>query len=96
MDGVLPGAVVPVTGVEIIGEHRLRLTFRDGLVGDVDFSNHRWKGVFTPLRDPRRFARVAIEGPTIVWPEDGLDMAPETLYALAAQHPVRVTSPRAA
>jgi hypothetical protein len=28
-----------VTAVEVIGGHRLRLTFEDGTVGDVDFSD---------------------------------------------------------
>jgi hypothetical protein len=31
-------ALVDVVGVEVVGEYRLRLTFADGLVGDVDFS----------------------------------------------------------
>lgn len=79
-----------------MGAHRLRLTFRDGLVGDVDFGDRDWKGVFEPLRDPERFACVAIEGPTVVWPEDGLDMAPETLYELASQHPHHRPASRAA
>lgn len=30
--------LVDVTGVEVIGEYRLRLTFEDGTVGDVDFT----------------------------------------------------------
>jgi len=93
MDNVLPGDVVPIVGVEVIGEHRLRLAFRDGVVGDVDFSDHDWTGVFEPLRDPRRFAQIAIEGPTIVWPNDGLDMAPEPLYERARR---RQVSPAAA
>jgi hypothetical protein len=41
-----------VTGVEVCGEYRLRLTFDDGTVGDVDFVGHEWRGVFEPLRDP--------------------------------------------
>lgn len=83
-----PGEVIPITHIQVIGDHRLRLTFRNGLVGDVDFTDREWKGVFEPLRDPARFAKVAIEGPTVVWPEDGLDMAPETLYEKALQRPV--------
>jgi hypothetical protein len=80
---VHPGEVVPITGVEVIGDHALRLTFKDGTVGDITFEDHEWEGVFEPLRDPKRFAKVALEGPTISWPEDGLDMAPEPLYAEA-------------
>ncbi len=65
----------------MIGEHRLRLTFADGTVGDVDFTKREWFGVFEPLRDPGVFARVTVdrEAGTIAWP-DGLDMAPEPLY----------------
>ncbi len=76
--------LVDITGVEVIGEYRLRLTFADGTVGDVDFGRRTWSGVFQPLRDPEYFARVAVdpEAGTIAWP-DGLDMAPEPLYAEA-------------
>jgi hypothetical protein len=76
--------LVDITGVEVIGDHRLRLTFEDGTVGDVDFSEHEWRGVFEPLRDPTYFARVAVdpESGTIAWPS-GVDMAPEPLYAEA-------------
>ena len=73
-----------VTGVEVIGKHRLRLTFEDGTVGDVDFSEREWRGVFEPLLDPAYFARVTVdpEAGTITWP-NGVDMAPEPLYAEA-------------
>lgn len=79
-----------VTAVEVIGEHELRLTFDDGTIGDVSFSDREWTGVFEPLRDPARFARVEIDPlfATIVWPEDGLDMAPEPLYADAKRRPL--------
>lgn len=83
--------LVHVTGVEVIGEHRLRLTFEDGAVGDVAFGDHEWRGVFEPLRDPARFAEVSVDEQmgTIVWP-GGLDMAPEPLYEEAT----RVGAPR--
>jgi hypothetical protein len=98
MDDVIsgPGKLVPVTGVEVIGEYRLRLTFGDGTVGDVSFVDREWKGVFEPLRDPRRFARVSIEFGTLVWPDDGLDMAPEPLYERAREHQVPESSRTAA
>jgi hypothetical protein len=75
---------VDITGVEIVGEYRLRLTFADGTVGDVDFSGRVWRGVFEPLGDPEYFSRVAVdpEAGTIAWP-NGLDMAPEPLYVEA-------------
>jgi Protein of unknown function (DUF2442) len=76
-----------VTSVEVSGEYRLRLTFDDGTVGEVDFANREWCGVFEPLRDPDYFARVSvdIEAGTITWP-DGADMAPEPLYTEACRH----------
>ncbi len=83
-----PPPVVPVTHVEVIDEYQLRLTFADGIVGDVGFQDREWRGVFEPLRDPRRFERVCVDpgGSTIVWPEFGLDMAPEPLYEEACRH----------
>jgi hypothetical protein len=78
--------LVHVTGVAVIGDHRLRLLFEDGTVGDVSFGDDEWTGVFEPLRDPARFAKVTVQHGTIVWPEDGLDMAPEPLYEAAREH----------
>ena len=77
--------VHPVS-VQVVGDHRLRLTFEDGLVGDVDFSDETWNGVFEPLRDPSYFARVRVdpEVRTIAWP-NGADMAPEPLYEAASR-----------
>jgi hypothetical protein len=84
--------LVDVTGVEVIGEYRLRLTFADGTIGDVDFRGRDWRGVFQGLNDPAEFARVDIdrEAGTISWP-GGLDMAPEPLYDEARQHLVNRT-----
>jgi len=81
--------LVDVTGVEVIADYQLRLTFADGTAGDVDFTAREWHGVFEPLRDPAYFALVEVdaEAGTITWP-DGLDMAPEPLYEEARRHPV--------
>jgi len=84
--------LVHVTRVNVIGDHELRLAFEDGTVGNVAFDDTEWQGVFEPLRDPQRFARVCVEGGTIVWPDDGLDMAPEPLYEEACRHQVARTS----
>jgi hypothetical protein len=82
-----------VIGVEVNGEFRLRLTFDDGTVGEVDFAGREWRGVFEPLRDPDYFARVAVdvEAGTITWP-NGADMAPEPLYAEARQNSSRAAA----
>jgi hypothetical protein len=81
--------LVPPIGVEVIGDHKLRLTFKDGLVGDIDFAGRHWRGVSEPLADPNFFAqaRVDPEIRTVAWP-NGFDMAPETLYERACEHQV--------
>lgn len=68
-----------IKNVEVLGDHELRLTFADGVIGDVAFEDHEWRGVLEPLRDPALFARVGIEMGTLCWPGE-LDMAPEPLY----------------
>ena len=85
--------LVDVTDVEVIGEYRLRISFADGTVGCVDMSRREWRGVFEPLRDPEYFAQVAVkpEAGTIGWP-DGLDMAPEPLYAEARREATRASA----
>ena len=50
-----------VTGVAVVGSYRLRLLFDDGAVGDIDFSQREWAGVFEPMRDPAFFARVFVD-----------------------------------
>ena len=78
--------LVDITGVEVVGDHCLRLTFADGTVGDVDFADRAWGGVLEPLSDPAFFARAYVdkEAGTIAWP-GGIDLAPEPLYDAARQ-----------
>ncbi len=75
-DSIAP--LVDVVAVEVIGDHRLRLSFEDGTVGDIAFDDREWRGVFEPLADCAFFAQVRVdpESGTIVWP-NGVDMAPE-------------------
>ncbi len=81
--------LVHVRGVAVIGDHRLRLLFEDGTVGDVAFDESEWTGVFEPFRDPAEFAKVFVDGQfgTIAWP-NGLDMAPEPLYRDALRNAI--------
>lgn len=88
--------LVDIVKVEVIADHELRLTFEDGLVGDVAFDDSEWRGVFEPLRAPERFARVSIEYGTLAWPDEGLDMAPELLYEEASQRIVHSPASSAA
>ena len=80
-----------VCDVEVLGHFQLRLTFSDGLAGDVDLSHlEEQDGVFTSLHDPAFFAQVRVDPEigTITWP-NGADLAPEVLYERAAAHLVR-------
>jgi hypothetical protein len=85
--------LVDIAGVEVVSDYRLRLTFEDGMIGEVDFVAREWRGVFEPLRDPAYFARVSVdrEGGTIAWP-NGADMAPEPLYEQARSNSVEAAS----
>ena len=78
-----------VAGAAVVGDHVLRLLFTEGTAGDVDFSAEQWTGILAPLNDPAYFAQVSadVEAGTIVWP-DGIDLAPEPLYAQAKAHPL--------
>lgn len=76
-----------ITAVEYLGGYRLRLTFADGLIGDVDPSDRFMapRGpMLEPLRDVEYFAKVSVdrEFGTVVWP-NGADLAPEVLHEQA-------------
>ncbi len=63
-------------------EYRLRITFDDGVSGEVDMKPVIDKGgVFTALADPRRFEQVQIapSGRYIFWPDE-LDLCADALY----------------
>ncbi|MEO8092087.1 MAG: hypothetical protein ABI726_05200 [bacterium] len=47
-----------IKAVEVVGEFRLRLTFDDGTVGEVDFAEREWRGVLERLGASAYFARV--------------------------------------
>ena len=78
-----------IVKVEHLGDFRLRVTFADDLVADIDLAD-RLAGevgpMFEPLRDPAFFAQVSVDHElgTIVWP-NGADLAPDALYAQGAR-----------
>ncbi len=84
--------VLRILRAEHCGDFLLRLTFSDGTQKTVDVSPLLFGRIFEPLRDPLRFAEVALDPVcgTVVWP-NGADLAPEALRDLAA-----VESPTAA
>ncbi|MHB8439206.1 MAG: DUF2442 domain-containing protein [Acidimicrobiales bacterium] len=64
-----------------LGELRLRLTFSDGLVRELDFEPTLKGAGLDALRDPTVFGQVEIDqvAGTIVWP-DGADLDPDVLH----------------
>lgn len=81
-----------VTRLGVLGDYRLRLTFDDGLTGDVDLSNLLDAGpVFQRMRDPQFFAQAYVDPKTrtVAWP-GGIDLDPEGLHEEAGRHPVKV------
>jgi hypothetical protein len=71
---------VDVVTVERLEHLRLRVTFRDGLSGEVVFRDSHLTGVFEPLRDPGLFAQVRCDQGFVSWPGE-LDLAPDAMYA---------------
>ena len=81
--------LVDVTGVEILHDRVVRLTFSDGCDGVIDLGPKISGGpVFERAAsdlDYFRQVRVDPESGTIVWP-NGADLAPEVLHAEAVKH----------
>jgi len=71
-----------VTGVEYLGEYKLKLMFSNGDAGVVDLSTELYGPIFEPLRDVNLFRQVYLTSRTIEWP-NGADFAPEFLYEIA-------------
>lgn len=68
--------------------YRLFVRFFDGTEGTVDMSalvQSPNAGVFAALADPARFAEARVELGTVSWPE-GLDLAPDAMYAALRAH----------
>jgi hypothetical protein len=70
-----------VVDVEHLGDFRLRLTFSDGLVRELDFDGVLEGEVFEPLWDRTAFAQVSVDtvAGTIAWP-NGIDLDPDVLH----------------
>lgn len=77
MNGLTPD----ITAAEVVRHGVLRLTFADGLSGEVDVLDRMRGPVFKGARTSDGFAKVEVDSETgtVVWP-DGADLAPDTLY----------------
>ena len=70
-----------VVECECVAPYALRLRFNDGVERVVDLSGILEGEVYSPLRDPFLFSRVAVdpEVGTVVWP-NGADFDPSILH----------------
>ncbi|MGO8906140.1 MAG: DUF2442 domain-containing protein [Solirubrobacteraceae bacterium] len=75
------GLTPDVTAVSVVRHGVLRLTFADGLAGEVDVLGRMHGPVFDEACTPAGFAKAAVDAETgtVVWP-GGADLAPDTLY----------------
>lgn len=70
-----------VVTVEHLGARRLRLTFSDGLVRELDLAPVLQGRGFAPLREETQFRQVSVDpiAGTICWPV-GIDLDPDILH----------------
>jgi hypothetical protein len=70
-----------VTAVEPLEGWRLRLTFTDGVIREVDLSDDLWGPLAEPLQDPGYFHQVHVDPElgTVTWP-NGYDLDPDVLH----------------
>jgi uncharacterized protein DUF2442 len=75
------GLTPDITEATVVRHGILRITFADGLAGEVDVLDRMRGPVFDEARAPDGFTKVAVdrETGTVVWP-GGADLAPDTLY----------------
>jgi Protein of unknown function (DUF2442) len=75
--------ILHITDASVVGDHRIRLTFDDGVSKEV-FAGDLLDGpIFLPLKDPEYFQLMQLDSRcgTVVWP-NGADFAPEALWEL--------------
>lgn len=75
------GLTTDITAVEVMRHGVLRLTFADGLSGEVEVLDRMRGPVFEEACTPEGFAQVSVDAETgtVIWP-GGADLAPDTLY----------------
>jgi Protein of unknown function (DUF2442) len=75
------GLTPDITEAAVVRHGVLRLTFADGLRGEVEVLERMRGPVFEEARTREGFARVSVDSETgtVTWP-GGADLAPDTLY----------------
>jgi Protein of unknown function (DUF2442) len=77
----MTGLTPDITPVAVIRHGVLKLTFADGLSGEVEVLDRMRGPVFDEARTSEGFAKVRVDSETgtVGWP-GGADLAPDTLY----------------
>jgi hypothetical protein len=78
--------MIQVTKFDLIDDHRIHLFFSDGTDGEVDLAEEMVHRPFDVLSKPHVWKAAQLDVGTVVWP-DGIDFAPEYLYAKAHHLP---------
>jgi len=75
------GLTPDITDASVLRHGVLRLTFADGVTGDVNVLDRMRGPVFERALTPEGFAEATVDAETgtVCWP-GGADLAPDTLY----------------
>ena len=73
--------LIKVEQAQYLRDYRIKLTFSDGLTGEIDLKDEIWGEVFMPLMDVSYFKQFKKDRWTIGW-DCGADFAPEFLHEL--------------
>jgi hypothetical protein len=80
-----------ITKISPLAGYRLAVEFEDGVTGIVELESELFGPVFTPLRDDALFSRVTLdEFGAPCWP-NGVDLAPDAIYARLTGQPITST-----
>ena len=71
---------IGVKAVKPISDYNLLITFKNEEVRVFDVKPYLETGVFSELKDEKKFANVKVSFDTIEW-ENGADICPEVLYS---------------
>jgi hypothetical protein len=76
----VPGPLIRVKSVEPLEKFRVRITFQNEVLKEIDLERFLRGEIFEPIRkDPKIFRSVKVIGGTIGW-DNGADIDPDVLY----------------